>query len=93
MLSSAKRRISILERSIQLPMTAERFAALVEERMRLTGMSIGEASQSLIAALSPENLGRLEKELLQRMQRAFGDDVEARDRAMRNASLIATVAD
>jgi hypothetical protein len=93
MLSSAKRRISILERSIQLPMTAERFAALVEERMRLTGMSVGEASQSLIDALSPENLGRLEKELLELMQRAFGDDVEAMDEAMRNASMTAAVAD
>jgi hypothetical protein len=76
MLSSAKRRISLLERSIQLSMTAERFSALVEERMRLTGMGFEEASQSLIDSLSVENLDRLEKELVRRV---FGDEVEARD--------------
>jgi hypothetical protein len=93
MLGSAKRRISILERSIQLPMTAERFAALVEDRMRLTGMSVGEASQSWIDALSPQNLVQLEKELRELMQRAFGNDVEAMNEAMGNASMTATVPD
>jgi hypothetical protein len=90
MLSSAKRRISLLERSIQLPMTAERFGSLVEERMRLTGISVEEASQSLISTLSVENLDRLEKEL---MQRVFGNEVEARDGAVRKPSMTATVAD
>jgi hypothetical protein len=37
MLNNAKRRISILERSIELPMTAERFFASVQERARKLG--------------------------------------------------------
>jgi hypothetical protein len=76
MLSSTKRRISLLERSIQLPMTAERFAALVEERMRFTGMSVEEASKSVIGSLSLENLDRIEKEL---SQRVFDNDLQASD--------------
>ena len=70
MLSSTKRRISALERSIELPMTAARFAALVEERIRLTGMSLAEASQSVIVSLSEDSLARLEEELMQRVSRA-----------------------
>jgi len=82
MLSSAKRRISLLERSIELPMTFERFKSLIEERMRLTGISVEEACESLISTLGVENLDRLEKELIQ----VFGDDVEASDDAARNAA-------
>ena len=89
MLSSAKRRISLLERSIELPMTFERFKSLIEERMRLTGMGVEEASQSLIDSLSVENLGRLEKELMQ----VFGDELEASVDAPRNASMTAGIAD
>jgi hypothetical protein len=83
MLSSAKRIISLLERSIRLPMTAERFGSLVEERMRLTGISIEEASQSLISTLSVENLDRLERELTRRV---FSDD------PVRKPSMTAAVA-
>jgi hypothetical protein len=43
MLSSAKRRMSALERSIHLPLTADRFLARVEEVIRLTGASSNEA--------------------------------------------------
>jgi hypothetical protein len=43
MLSSTKRRMSVLERSIQIPITAEIFVARVQERARLTGASFEEA--------------------------------------------------
>jgi hypothetical protein len=66
MLSSTKRRIALLERSIELPITAERFWASVQERVRLTGASVDEAFRSLLASLSDENLDRLEEELVQR---------------------------
>ena len=69
MLTSTKRRISILERSIELPITAERFLASVQERARLTGATLEEAFQSLLPSLSDGNLERLESELKQR----YGD--------------------
>lgn len=62
MLSSAKRRMLVLERSIHLPITAERFLALVEERVRLTGANFDEASQSVIVSLSDQDLDRLTEE-------------------------------
>ena len=73
MLNSAKRRISLLERSIELPITLERFVISVQERARLTGASLDDAFQSLLVSLNDENLERLEKELI---QRGFGDRVE-----------------
>jgi hypothetical protein len=69
MLNSAKRRISILERSIELPMTAERFFASVQERARLTGASLDDAFRSLLVSLSDENLERIVEELTKR----YGD--------------------
>jgi predicted oxidoreductase (fatty acid repression mutant protein) len=69
MLNSAKRRVSILERSIELPITADRFLASVQERARLTGASFNDAFRSLLVLLSDENLEHLEKDLKQR----FGD--------------------
>ena len=65
MLSSTKRRISLLERSIELPITAERFLARVQDRIRFTGESLDEAFRSLLVSLSVENLDRLEKELVE----------------------------
>jgi len=64
--SGAKHRMSILERSIELPLTAERFLASVQERVRHTGMSAIHAFRSLITSLSNENLDRLETELAKR---------------------------
>jgi hypothetical protein len=75
MLSSAKRRISLLEHSIQLPITAQRFLVLVEERVRLTGASFDDASQSLIVSLNDQDLDCLAEEF---ERRGFG--------AVRNAS-------
>ena len=66
MLHSSKLTISFLERSIELPITAERFLASVQERVRLTGVSLDEAFRSLLIPLSVENLDRLEEELMQR---------------------------
>jgi hypothetical protein len=55
----------------KFPITAERFEALVEERMRFTGASVAAASRSLIVALSEQDLDRLSEKL---MQRASGGD-------------------
>jgi len=66
MLSSAKRRMLVLERSIHLPITAARFLSLVEERVRLTGASFDDASQSLIVSLNDQDLYCLTEELEQR---------------------------
>jgi hypothetical protein len=52
MLTSTKRRISILERSIELPITAERFLARAQERARLSGAIFEEARQSLLVSLN-----------------------------------------
>jgi len=66
MLSSAKRRMLVLERSIHLPITAERYIACVQERVRLTGASFGDASQSVLVSLSDQDLDCLIEELEQR---------------------------
>jgi hypothetical protein len=76
MLASTKRRMSILERSIQIPMTAERALALVQERVRLTGASLEDASQSVIRSLSARDMDRLAEEFT---LLGFGDEMEARD--------------
>jgi hypothetical protein len=80
MLNSAKRRITVLERSIPLPITADRILACAQERVRLTGASLDEALQSLMVSLSVEDLNRLVEEFLQHV---YGDDVEAKEEAKR----------
>ena len=84
MLSNTKRRMSVLERSIQIPVTAEIFFARAEERARLTGASFDEALQSLILSLTTRDLERVAEEL---MQLACGDDVEARNEAVRRVMM------
>ena len=69
MLSSTKRRIALLERSIELPITEERFLAGVQNQVRLTGASFDEVLQSSLASLSNENLCRLEEEVTERLIR------------------------
>ena len=73
---SAKRRLATLERSIELPLTVERFLARVEEHVRLTGASLDEAFRFLLAPLSVENLDRLEEELMQRRCPRQGSAIE-----------------
>jgi hypothetical protein len=60
--------------------------ALLEERMRLTGASVSEATGSLTVGLSEQDRARLIEEI---MQRAFGDNQEKRDEAMRQAMILA----
>ena len=84
MLSNTKRRMSVLERSIQIPVTAEIFFARAEERARLTGASFDEALQSLILSLTTRDLERVAEEL---MQVACGDDMEARNEVMQRAMM------
>jgi hypothetical protein len=67
MLSSTKRRISALERSIELPITEGRFLAGVQNQVRWTGASFDEVLRSSLASLSYENLCRLEEEVTQRL--------------------------
>jgi hypothetical protein len=62
MLSSAKRRISILERSIQVPATTERFMARVAERVQLTGVSFEDALESMVVSLGDQELESLVRE-------------------------------
>jgi hypothetical protein len=76
MLSTVKRRMSALERSIRIPITANILLARAEERARLTGASFDEALHSLIASLATPDLECIAEEHL---KRTFGDDVEARE--------------
>ena len=84
MLSSTKRRMSVLERSIQIPITAEIFVARAQERARLTGASFEEAFQSLIPSLTTRDLECVAEEF---MQATCGDDMEARNAIMRRAMM------
>jgi hypothetical protein len=76
--------MAVLERSIQIPITAKILMARAEERVQLTGASIEEAFQSLIPSLSTRDLECVLEEF---MQLAFGDDMEARNEAMRRAMM------
>jgi len=76
MLASTKRRMSILERSIQIPLTVERSLALIQERVRLTGASLEDACQCVLRSLSARDLDRLAEEFT---LLGFGDETEARD--------------
>jgi len=67
MLSSTKRRIALLERSIELPITERRFLAGVENQVRLTGASFDDVLRCSLASLSYENLCRLEEEVTRRL--------------------------
>jgi hypothetical protein len=87
MLNSAKRRISALERMIELPITAERFFASVEQRVRLTGASFDEVFRSSLISLSDENLDRIKKELTQRV---FGAGHGGHECGSRNSMAKAT---
>ena len=74
MLQGAKRRLALLERSIELPLTAERVVALIEERVRLTGASRDDVIDALADSMSSENRNRVIDPLV---LQAFKGDVEA----------------
>jgi hypothetical protein len=84
MLSSTKRRISVLECSIPIPITADVLLTRAQERARLTGATFEEAFQSLIPSLSTLDLERLADEFL---QLTCGDDMEARNEVMQRAMM------
>jgi len=84
MLQSAKRRLGILERSIELPPTAERFMARVAEHVRLTGASNDDAIRALTTSISDENLDRLIDALL---LQGFDGNIEAAKEWRRQAGL------
>ena len=74
------RRITILERSIPVLMTADLFLARAEKHARRTGTNLETAIQSVVASVTDDDLDRLAAEF-ERM--AFGDDFAARDAAKR----------
>jgi hypothetical protein len=76
--------MSVLERSIQIPITAEVLLARAEERARLTGATFQEAFRSLIASLATRDLECVAEEF---MQLSCGDDMEARNEVMRRAMM------
>jgi hypothetical protein len=77
---SIGRRIEMLERSIPVPRTAELFVARAEKHAQRTGTTLDAAIQSLIVAVSDDELYSLASEF-ERI--AFGDDTAARDAAKR----------
>jgi hypothetical protein len=76
--------MSVLERSIQIPITADTLLTRAEERARLTGASFAEALQSLIVSLSTRDLEYVAEEF---MQVTCGDGMEARNAVIRRATM------
>ena len=74
MLQGTKRRLAMLERSIELPLTAERVLALVEERVRLTGASRNDVIDAMAASMTSEKRHRVIDVLV---LKAFKGTVEA----------------
>jgi hypothetical protein len=76
--------MSVLERSIRIPITTDILLARAEERARLKGASFEDALQSLVPSLRDRDLECVAEEL---MQLACGDDMEARNAIMRRAMM------
>jgi hypothetical protein len=74
------RRITMLERSIPVPMTADLFLARAEKHARRTGTSLETAIQSLVGSVTDDELDHLAA-VFERV--VFGDDTAARDAAKR----------
>jgi hypothetical protein len=83
-LSSAKRRLTTLERSIELPINADHFMACVEDHMRLTGVNFEEAMRTMMGPFSIEKLDSLIEQLL---DAAFGANTSAKEEWRRNAEM------
>jgi hypothetical protein len=84
MQQNTKRRLAILERSIELPLTFKRFMARVDEHARLTGAGSEEALDALASSLSAETLNRLAEECL---DEEFRGDIEARNEWIREEKM------
>jgi hypothetical protein len=80
MLEKAKRRLIMLERSIELPITAERFMTCVDDYMRLTGVNMQDAVNFVAEPYSGEKLDGLLEELL---NAAFGTNTDAKEEWVR----------
>jgi hypothetical protein len=80
MLSSIRRRLSRVEESLPIPITAERFYARAQLQAKRTGGTVGDAIGTLAMDLSD---GELESITTQFEQLAFGSDTAARDAAKR----------
>ena len=73
-MQGTKRRLAMLERSIELPLTAERVLALIEERVRLTGASRNDVIDAMAASMTSEKRHRVIDVLV---LKAFKGNVEA----------------
>jgi hypothetical protein len=80
MLEKAKRRLIMLERAIELPITAERFFAAVEDHMRLTGVNMQDAMIFVAEPFSAEKLDGVIEELL---TEEFGANTDAKEEWLR----------
>jgi hypothetical protein len=78
MLSSIRRRLSRVEESLPLPMTAERFYVRAQRHAKRAGGSVLDAIATLAKDLSD---GELDSVTTEFEQLAFGSDMAARDAA------------
>jgi len=81
MLRSVGRRLSRLEESIPIPITAERFVARAYQQAGRAGSSYDSAVQVLAQDLSDSELASVTAELEQIL---YGSDMAARDAARRS---------
>ena len=84
MLRGAKRRLTVLERSIELPINADHFMACIEDHMRLTGVNFEEAMRTVMGPFSIEKLDSLVEQLL---DAAFGANTDAKEEWRHNAEM------
>jgi hypothetical protein len=78
MINNIRRRLSRVEESIPVPITAERFYSLACQHAKRTGGSVESAVAVLAKNLSDSDLDSVASEF-ERI--AFGDDIAARDAA------------
>jgi hypothetical protein len=60
-----KRRLFALERTVPVPLTAQRYFEHIEQRVQRMGLSREEATKSLLAEMSLDDLNHLSAELEQ----------------------------
>jgi hypothetical protein len=85
MLHRVRRRISNLEESISVPISAERFLSRAHEHARRAGVSVQAAIGTLAQDLSDGEVDSIAAEL---EQLVFGADTAARDAAWRRAMMV-----
>jgi hypothetical protein len=80
MMRAIERRLSLLEESIPVPLTAATFTTRAYRLAKRSGVSTSSAMDTLLKNVSDGELGSLEAEL---EQIVFGSDIAARDAAKR----------